>query len=49
VQLGAARDILDRTGYKAPARVEWDAIPPIGMVEGWIDQLFAEEADRLDD
>jgi hypothetical protein len=49
VQLGAIRDILDRTGYKASARAEWDAIPPIGVLEGWIDQLIAEEADRLDD
>ncbi len=49
VQLGAVRDILDRTGYKAPARVEWDVIPPIGVLEGWIDQLIAEELDRLDD
>ncbi len=46
VQLGAVRDILDRTGYKAPARVEWDAIPPIGVLDGWLDQLLAEEADR---
>ena len=47
--LGAARDILDRTGYKAPAHTEWDVIPPIGVVEGWVDQLLEEEADRLDD
>jgi hypothetical protein len=25
--------------------VEWDVIPPIGVVEGWVDQLEAEEVD----
>ena len=45
VQLGAARDILDRTGYKAPAQTEWDVIPPIGVIDGWVDQLEAEEVD----
>ena len=45
VRLGAARDILDRTGYKAPAHTEWDVIPPIGVVDAWIDQLEAEEVD----
>ncbi len=45
VRLGAARDILDRTGYKAPAHTELDVIPPIGVVDAWIDQLEAEEVD----
>ena len=45
VRLGAARDILDRTGYKAPAQTEWDVIPPIGVIDAWIDQLEAEEVD----
>jgi regulator of protease activity HflC (stomatin/prohibitin superfamily) len=45
VQLGAVRDILDRTGYKAPAHTERDVIPPIGVVDAWIDQLEAEEVD----
>jgi len=45
VRLGAARDILDRTGYKAPAHTEWDVIPPIGVVDAWIDQLEAEEVE----
>ncbi len=45
VQLGAVRDILDRTGYKAPALIEWDVIPPIGVLDAWIDQLEAEEVD----
>jgi len=45
VQLGAVRDILDRTGYKAPALIEWDVIPPIGVLDAWINQLEAEEVD----
>ena len=45
VRLGAVRDILDRTGYKAPAHTEWDVIPPIAVVEDWLDQLEAEEVD----
>ncbi len=43
--IGAVRDILDRTGYKAPAQVEWDVIPLIGVLDAWIDQLEAEEVD----
>ena len=39
------RDNLDRTGYKAPTRAEWDVIPPIGVLDTWIDQLEAEEVD----
>ena len=45
VQLGAVRDILDRTGYKVPALIEWDVIPPIGVLDAWINQLEAEEVD----
>lgn len=46
VKLAAARDILDRTGYKPPAKVEWDGPPPLPVVEGWIDDLLAEERER---
>ncbi len=45
VRLGAVRDILNRTGYKVPARTEWDVIPPIAVVEGWVDLLEAAEVD----
>jgi hypothetical protein len=48
VRATVARDILDRNGYKAPARVEWDEIPPVGVVEAWVDQLIAEEEARLE-
>jgi len=47
VKLGAARDILDRTGHKPPVRPQWDLIPPVEILEGWLDQLIAEATDRL--
>ncbi|MFB3098812.1 MAG: hypothetical protein ACE1ZX_02090 [Acidimicrobiia bacterium] len=48
VRLGAARDILNRTGYLAPALIEWDVIPPIGVLDAWIDQLTTKGADPPD-
>lgn len=38
-------------GISAPMNLldithEWDVIPPIGVIDGWIDQLLAVEADR---
>ncbi len=41
-RVAAARDILDRTGYKPVIQVQ--GIPSVAVVEAWIEEAEAEQA-----
>lgn len=40
-RVSAARDILDRTGYKPI--LEFRGIPPVALLDEWIEELEAEQ------
>ena len=41
VHLGAVKLVLEMTGFKAPTQVE--VIPPLSVINDWVEQLEAEE------
>ena len=41
VHLGATKLVLEMTGFKAPTTVE--VIPPLAVINDWVEQLEAEE------
>ena len=43
VHLGASRLVLEMTGFKVPTQVE--VIPPLSVINDWIEELEAEEYD----